>query len=137
MKDMKEIDKAKKKKNGRQMSDEVNRRRSYQDEDEEEEVIGFLTSQVMGQVLANECKIEQFAQYDQDGTASCEANSFDLKEGPKGRMARLKRAIDQEHQKNIVQKNYQTFVLKNYDDIVKQKDVSQVFDPTTGLPKIQ
>jgi len=62
-------------------------------DEEQDDVIGFLTSQVLDNVLENEGIFHN----DAEDNDSCEATSFDIKEGKIVRVAPLKRALDHEH----------------------------------------
>ena len=101
-------------------------------DEEQDDVIGFLTSQVLDNVLENEGIFHN----DAEDNDSCEATSFDIKEGKIVRVAPLKRAIDHEHQKNLVKKNYLTNFLNNYDKVLQKRELEQEIDFNTGLPKI-
>lgn len=56
---------------------------------EDDDVLNMLTSQVLGEVLMKDGMLDDVVD-----TCSCDASSFDLKEGKMARIAPIKRAID-------------------------------------------
>ena len=76
----------------RQHSHKSANKSDYMPIEEDDEIIGILTSQVLGEVIANDDDILDGID---DTGASCDASSFYLREGKKASIAPMKRNFDQ------------------------------------------